>query len=118
MNMCGSTDFIERQVYDMYEAIRSHSIYNLVNVEYSTGSSSDRNSTKMNLITKVILQDKDGTQYSVEPNPYGLRFAKGEISYKKYKKLQKSQTFYLFFIFFGIIAFFGFSMLVMMKYFG
>lgn len=114
--MCGSTDFIEQQAYDMYEKIRSLSIYNFVTVEYSTGSGPDRNSTKMNLITKVILQDKDGTQYSVEPNPFGLRFAKGEITYKKYRKLQKNHTFYLFFIFAGIIAFFGFSMFIMLRY--
>ena len=64
------------------------------------------------LITKVLLEDKDGTPYSVEPNLNGLRFAKGEISYKKYQKLQRKNDVTMFLCFFGIIGFFIVLMII------
>ncbi|WP_142300999.1 hypothetical protein [Bacillus sp. 7884-1] len=67
------------------------------------------------LISNVILGDKDGALYSVEPNINGLRFAKGEISYNKYRKLQRRNDVNMLFCFFGIIGFFSISMWVLSK---
>ena len=42
-------------------------------------------------ITKIILEDKKGALFSVKPDYSGLRFAKGEITYKEYNKIQKKR---------------------------
>lgn len=100
--MCSSFDFIEQQAFDMSEKIRKDSIYKFVRVEVSESSGlhhvHDSNEcvqiseTRHALITKVILEDKDGNQYFVEPTTDGLRFAKGEITYQQYRKRHKRET--------------------------
>ena len=125
--MCSTNNFIEQEAYVMSQQIRKETVFKCVKVIYSEGNNPDAStqildsqdySTVMEpaLITKVILEDKDGTLYYVEPNPNGLRFAKGEISYNEYKNLQRKETINVFAIFFGIIVFFSGSMFTFIKY--
>lgn len=44
------------------------------------------------LITKVILKDTKGKSYIVSPDFNGLKFAKGEITYKEYKRIEKGEN--------------------------
>jgi hypothetical protein len=117
VNMCSSFDFIEQHAFDMSEKIRKDSIYKFVRVEVSDSSGLNQvhdinecvqiSDTRHALITKVILEDKDGNQYFVEPTPDGLRFAKGEITYKEYGKRQKRETLNIvsfFFMAVGLIS--------------
>lgn len=107
--MCSSNNFIEQQAYEMSEKIKKDSLYKFIRVEYSEGEAG--------YITKAILEDKDGTLYSIEPNPIGVKFARGEITFKEYKKLQKRDTVNVMAIFSGIIVLFGGFMFGFMKYF-
>jgi hypothetical protein len=128
IKVCVSNNFIEQQAYKMTEKIRDISLYKLVRIDYSGGKSiilqkqiehgndcCDIPTNGEALITKVILEDKDGTLYSVEPDINGLRFAEGEISYNKYRKLQKKNDVTMLFSFIGIIGFFGVSILFLSK---
>ncbi|MDM5328254.1 hypothetical protein [Neobacillus sp. CF12] len=121
--MCAPNNFIEQQAYEMYEKIKKNSVYNFIRADYSEGSNlgfhlqGDNIIKGSALITKVVLEDKDGTQYNVEPNPTGVRFAKGEITYKEYKKLQKRETVNGIAAFFGILVFFSGVMYFLMKIF-
>lgn len=113
--MCVSNNFIEQQAYEYSEKIRKNSLYKFVR----TDSLDENNGTTRDglaLITKVILEDKDGNLYHVDPNPNGLRFAKKEITYREYKKLQNKETRNAFLTFFVIIGFFGAVMVTLMKY--
>ncbi|WP_342431037.1 hypothetical protein [Neobacillus sp. FSL H8-0543] len=123
--MCVSNHFIEQQAYKMTEVIKGNTLYKFVGVDFSGGEGAgfqklvvhenehhDTPASGTALITKVLLQDKDGSLYSVEPNLNGLRFAKGEISYKKYQKLQRKNDLTMFLCFYGIIGFFIVSMII------
>lgn len=125
--MCSTNNFIEQEAYIMSQQICKETVFKCVRVIYSEGNSPAASTQILDsqdysmvmeqaLITKVILEDKDGTLYYVEPNPNGLRFAKGEISYNEYKNLQRKETINVFAIFFGIIVFFSGSMFTFIKY--
>lgn len=117
--VCVSNRFIEQQAYDFSEKIRVSSLYRFVGTELSKDDLVTSNGTVEDpfvLITKVILEDTDGTLYYVAPNVNGLRFAKREITYKEYKKLQKNETRNAIVMFFGILGFFSVFMITMMKY--
>jgi hypothetical protein len=107
--VCSPNSFIEQQASEMSEKIRKDSLYKFIRVEYSE--------SEAGYITKVVLEDKDGTVYSIEPNPFGVKFARGEITFKEYKKLQKQDTLNVMAIFSGIIVLFGGFMFGLMKYF-
>lgn len=127
--MCFSNDYIEHQARRMTDEIRNHSIYKFVGVDYF---SDDRNNNshlpeqansgnvtplkELGLISKVFLEGKDSTLYTIEPNMNGLRFAKGEISYNKFKKLQRKNDTTICVSFLGIIGFFIVSMLLLSKF--
>jgi hypothetical protein len=110
--VCSPFHFIEQQAFEMSEKIRKETIYKFVKVEvsessnlesqksyaHSTGCDHDSR-TWAGYITRVILVDEKGALFSVEPSMDGLRFAKGEISYKEYSKRQKKETFNLVSIF-------------------
>lgn len=121
--MCAPNNFIEQQAYEMYETIKKNSVYNFIRAEYSEGSKQgyysqdDNKRNGSSLITRVVLEDKDGTLYTVEPNPNGVRFADGEITYKEYKKLQKRETVNGIATFFGILVFFSGFMYFLMRIF-
>src|SRR5699024_5841637 len=62
---------------------------------------------KSALITKVILEDSEGKLHSIEPNDNGLRFAKGELTYKEYKILQdKGNALWITIFIIGVLVFF------------
>jgi hypothetical protein len=121
--VCTPNNFIEQQAYEMYEKIKKNSVYNFIRVDYSEGSYQGSHSQVENtrsglaLITRVVLEDKNGTLFTVEPNPNGVRFAKGEITYKEYKKLQKRETVNGIATFFGILVFFSGLMYFLMRVF-
>lgn len=115
MNLCSSNNFIEQQAYEMSEKIKKDSIYKFIKVVYSGGNNLGSPSESA-LISQVVLESQEGTVYFVEPNPIGVKFAKGEISFKEYKKLQKRNTSHGIAIFFGIIFFFSGLMFMLMKY--
>lgn len=117
--MCVSNHFIEQQSYNFSEKIRENSLYKYVGTQLSESDLVYSNKPPIDhlaFVTKVILEDKDGTLYYVAPNPNGLRFAKQEVTFKEYQKLQKLETRKAIAAFLGIIGFFGLLMVSMMKY--
>jgi hypothetical protein len=90
--MCFSYHFIEQQAFEMCEKIRQHTIYNFVRLEFTQGDREGLQKQGPLLISKIILEDKEGTLYCVSPNPNGLKFAQGEITYKEYKKYERKET--------------------------
>lgn len=105
--MCSSNHFIEQQAYEMSEKIKKDSVYKFLSVEGEAGG----------YITKVVLEDKDGTLYSIEPNPIGVKFARGEISFQEYEKLHKRDTVNVIAIFSGVVVLFVGFMFGLMKIF-
>ncbi|RUL49022.1 MULTISPECIES: hypothetical protein [Lysinibacillus] len=95
--MCISSNFIELQAYNICEEIRKQSVYTLVRLEISEGWIIEPQNTQnywdgKALITKVILEDTKGKSYIINPDANGLRFAKGEITYKEYRRIEKSEN--------------------------
>jgi hypothetical protein len=116
--MCSSFDFIENQAFEMSENIRKETIYKFVGLETKKNSDFEKQldqgkadgcnhvaGTWPDFITMVFLEDEAGNTYSVEPSPTGLRFAKGEITYKEYLTLQKQETVKVKSLFFTAIGF-------------
>ncbi|WHX99908.1 hypothetical protein [Neobacillus sp. DY30] len=114
--MCAPINFIEQQATEMYENIRKSSIYKLIRVDYSVANN-QKSQSGAGLITQVVLEDNEGNVYFVEPNSFGVRFAKGEITYKEYKKFKKRETLNAILLFLGIIVFFSGLMIILMKNF-
>jgi hypothetical protein len=127
--MCSSFQFIEQQAFEMSEKIRGESIYKFVRVEvsegFNLGSQHEHghtngcvqvSATRPVYITKVILEDDEGNHYFVEPTPDGLRFAKGEISYKEYEKRLKRETLNVVSFFFFAVGFISLVMLAVKWY--
>jgi hypothetical protein len=119
--MCSSYDFIERQAQEMSEMIRKYSLYKVVKLEHKGGINKDLlkdNAIQAipGYIEKVVLEDKDGTLYSVEPSPIGLSFAKREISYNEYLKRTKRDTLNVVSGFTLIIVFFSLCTWLMVKF--
>jgi hypothetical protein len=106
MMMCLSNDFVEQQANEYAQKIRKGTIYKFSRVEENDYS----------FITKVILEDEAGLSYSVEPNSFGLRFAKGEITYKEYKRLQERETFNGITSFIVIIGFVSILMITTVRF--
>jgi hypothetical protein len=113
--VCSSNNFIELQAYNQSEQIRKVSLYKFIRVDYS-GVNNQGSQSGTALITQVVLEDKDGNVYFVEPSPIGVRFAKGEITYKEYKKLQKRDTLNWIATFCGIVIIFSGLMFILMDY--
>ncbi len=119
--MCITNNFIEQQAYEISKEIKKCSIYDVVKFEV-LGSKSlafhkqDIQWNGKDLITKVILEDSNGIHYSICPDHLGLRFAKGEISYKEYKKLIKRDGLKVYNIFFLSIGILIIGMYTMMKF--
>lgn len=103
--MCFSHNTFEKRALEITEQIQKKPIYKLVRADFVGGKSFEfyeQNSIRngcnhtfgkdVPLITEVILEDNDGRYYSVEPNPNGLRFAEGKITYKEYEKVQRKEN--------------------------
>ncbi|CAG9609857.1 hypothetical protein NEOCIP111885_03600 [Pseudoneobacillus rhizosphaerae] len=127
--MCSPFHFIEQQAFEMSEKIRKETIYKFVNVEVSESSNLESQKSyahsngyeynsqpRAGYITKVILVDEKGALFPVEPSMDGLRFAKGEISYKEYNKRQKKETINLVSVFFVAVGLIGLVMLTVKWY--
>ncbi|KAA9021047.1 hypothetical protein [Niallia endozanthoxylica] len=116
-----SNHFIEQQAYLVSEEIRKSSLYNVVRVDVSGdgGLKSQQQHNQWNgkdLITKVILEDKEGRLYSVKPDHNGVMFAKGEITYKEYSKLQKKEELRGYGYFFASTGFLIIMMFALLKF--
>ncbi|WP_153062692.1 hypothetical protein [Ureibacillus chungkukjangi] len=101
----------------MYEEINKSSLFRVVRVEgiegtYLNSESSKKQWDSKNLITKLVLKDKNNNSFVVNPDSIGLKFATGEISYKEYKRMQKLDDFK--WISFSLL---GISFLCLMIYF-
>lgn len=118
--MCVSNNAIEQQAYSfatkickqsLYKPLRFDTIGNtsiLIETESSHQNSFDSlKEEALPLITKVILEDKYGRLFSIEPNDIGLRFAKGDITYNDYLRLQKKGNRQLILIFLGVTGLFS-----------
>lgn len=108
--MCISNNFMEQQAYKMYKEIVSNSLYKVVKAEGTDGKDLrlELNEEQWNgkhFITRVILEDEKGNYYPVKPDDNGLRFAKGEISYKEYSKIRRRENFKGYSYFFVSIGF-------------
>ncbi|MBT2685410.1 hypothetical protein [Bacillus sp. ISL-37] len=103
--MCVSNNAIELQAYHFFEKIQESSVYNIVRVDFIGGNFLECDQgislrdefqyiANLTLIKNLILQTKSGKQFYVEPDELGLRFAKGELSYRQYllAKKQKSRN--------------------------
>lgn len=95
--MCISGNFIELQAYKICEEIRSQPTYKLVRLEVSEDRIIELQNNQnywdgKSLITKAILEDTKGKSYVVSPDLNGLKFAKGEITYKEYRRIEKSEN--------------------------
>ncbi|SOC21890.1 hypothetical protein SAMN05880501_11384 [Ureibacillus xyleni] len=95
--MCISSNFIELQAYKICEEIRKQSVYKLVRLEASEGRIIELQNIQnywdgKALITKAVLEDINGKLYLVNPDDNGLKFAKGEITYKEYRRIDKSEN--------------------------
>lgn len=95
--MCVSNNAFELQAYEMSKKIQQNSIFQPVRIVYAGGKCVEiqENSPYTQtpeLITKVILQDKRGNIFEVEPSENGLKFCKGEISYSEYLRRMKKEN--------------------------
>jgi len=116
INLCVSNHFIEQRAYELCEEIRKNSLYKVARVDVSGGTILDGQWNGKDLITKVIPEDTKGTYYSIKPDPNGLKFAKGELTYKEYSKIQKKANINGFSFFFVVIGFFVIMMFTLMKF--
>jgi len=96
--MCVNNNFVESHAYQMYEEIKKSSLFKVVRVEGIRGTYLDPEKLKeqlncKELIANIVLEDNYKNCYVVNPDPFGYRFAKGEISYKEYNKMQKMDDF-------------------------
>lgn len=99
--MCISHNEIERQAYIMSENIRKNSIYKPIRLDFINGKSMEfrngalediGNGKDVPLVSRVILEDKEGARFRIEPNEIGLRYATGEITYNEYKQMQNKES--------------------------
>ncbi|MFY3792088.1 hypothetical protein ACOQFO_10480 [Ureibacillus sp. MALMAid1270] len=96
--MCVNNNFIENQSYRVYEEISKSSLFKVARVEFLEGYCWEPQFepilfNKNDLITKIILKDDNNNSFTINPDDMGLKFAKGEISYKEYLKFQKVDDF-------------------------
>lgn len=80
----------------MSEEIRENSLYKVVKIVIAGGNTFELQAEKYqwngkDFITKIILEDPYGINYSIKPDSLGLRFAKGYLTYQEYKKIQKKE---------------------------
>ncbi|WP_139378278.1 hypothetical protein [Mesobacillus jeotgali] len=111
--MCVSHHNIEQQAYHYAEQIRQYTKYCPLYIQYigagrfafEQGEPLPENSP--GVISKIVLADKDGNQYPIEPDELGLRFARGELAYKDYLRQQKKENGQLIGLTLALVAGFG-----------
>jgi len=100
--MCFPNNAIEQQAYGFTEKIHNSSLYKIVRLEL-IGKYVDfdpkrpldaqlNSGEHLPLIKNVILEDRFGKQYKIEPNEFGLKFACGELTYKQYVYSKKTEA--------------------------
>ena len=101
--MCVSNNAIELQAYHFFEKIQESPLYNIVRVDFIGGTYLECNQAKsiraefqdlnnLPLVKNLILQTKEGNQFSVEPDELGLQFAEGVLDYGQYLSARKKRT--------------------------
>lgn len=121
--LCITNNYLEEQAYEIGKDIQKSTLYQLTAVVISDGTNLEfqefnRQWNGKDLITKVILEDKHGNSFSINPDQIGLSFAKGEITYKQYKQLQrkddlKGYSYVMLSIGFLLVTMFSFAKLFM-----
>ncbi|WP_226678930.1 hypothetical protein [Mesobacillus jeotgali] len=100
--MCVSNNAIELQAYHFSEKIQESSSYSIVRVDFIGGTfleceqgislrSELQDKGNFPMIKNLILKTKAGKQYRVEPDELGLRFARGDLSYRQYLLAKKEK---------------------------
>ncbi|MEK4671171.1 hypothetical protein [Niallia sp. FSL R7-0271] len=92
VQLCFTNNFVEEQAYKISKIIKEKSVYKFDRVIYANNNNDeylDSEWDKKSLITKIVLKDNNNQEYVIQPNHIGLKFAQGEIPFKKYTKLQK-----------------------------
>ncbi|WP_409250734.1 hypothetical protein V1502_11210 [Bacillus sp. SCS-153A] len=104
--MCVSDNIFEKQAYLILKQMADSPIYKPVKLQLSGGETIDflnwereYNQPSMALIKKVIVEDQNGSQFSVDPDEAGLKFTNGEIGFEDYQKIKRTDTKKLFTIF-------------------
>jgi hypothetical protein len=111
--VCVSHHNIEQQAYHNAEQIRQYTKYDPLYIQFigagrfafEKGEPLPVNSP--GVISKIVLADRDGNQYPIEPDELGLRFACGEIDYKDYLRKQKKENRHLIGLTLALVAGFG-----------
>lgn len=104
--MCVSNNAIELQAYHFFEKIQESPVYSIIRVDFIGGTflectqgisliSELQDISNLPLIKNLTLQNKEGNQFHVEPDEFGLRFAVGDLDYRRYLSAKKKQTRYL-----------------------
>ncbi|MBS8266281.1 hypothetical protein DYI25_17810 [Mesobacillus boroniphilus] len=111
--MCVSHHNIEQQAYHFAEQIRQYTKYRPLYIEFiGEGSFAFEQGEPLpannpGVISKIVLADKEGNQYRIEPDELGLQFARGEIDYKEYLYQQKKENKQLIGLTLVLVAGFG-----------
>jgi hypothetical protein len=110
IKLCVSHHNIEQQAYHYAEQIRQYTKYTPLYIQFigagrfvfEQGEPLPVNSP--GVISKIVLADQDGNQYPIEPDEFGLQFARGEIDYKNYLYQQKKGNKQLIGLTFALVA--------------
>lgn len=86
--MCFSSNAIEQEAIKVTEQIKKKTIYKFVKADFINGHAHEDD---LNLISRITLEDHSGKKYCIEPNPNGLRFAEGTITFHEYKELERNE---------------------------
>ncbi|CEG29009.1 hypothetical protein BN1002_03937 [Bacillus sp. B-jedd] len=106
--MCVSNNVLEIQTNKLSDEIRLNTIFTPVAFVYHNGQRVNLGASFLHqagFIKRVVLQDTEGNVYEVDPTENGLRFAKGEISYRDYQLLEKKENRKAITLFTGAIGF-------------
>lgn len=93
--MCVSHHNIDQISYHITDKIVQSTIYRPLHIEligegnFAIEEGKPFPAERRGVISKIILADKKGNLYQIEPDEIGLQFARGEIDYKEYLNQQK-----------------------------
>jgi hypothetical protein len=99
--MCFPQNIIEQETYRFAEEIRKQCVYKPLRIVLAGNQSlqikpgillNSFPEESVPFISKIILEDKNGQLYEIEPTETGIQFAKGDISYQEYARLQKKES--------------------------
>ncbi|RSD26260.1 hypothetical protein [Mesobacillus subterraneus] len=111
--MCVSHQNIDQLAYSTAEQIVQLTIYRPLYIEligegrFAIEAGKPFLAERRGVISKILLTDKDGNIYRIEPDEIGLQFAQGNIDYKEYLYQQKKGNRQLIGLTFGLVTLFA-----------